>query len=99
MYKCDVEYTYEVDGKLYSFDKVFDKPRKYIENDTINVHYHKDNPEDHRINYASLYYVGVTLSVGGCVCLILSSLVMYFISKNRGAGTAFMATNVVSRIT
>lgn len=98
-YECDVEYSYKVNGKEYLNQQQITSQRKYDNGDKIEIQYRPEDPSDSRMKQLSKREIGGGL-ITSSVSLFICSYLVYTFTKNvKGAGTAMMAGNIVSRFT
>ena len=95
---CELEYEYEVDGNLYSGTKTNRGNKKFDKGDTVTVSYNPLDPEDHDINVISAVMIGILFLMVGIIIPSVSSLVWMFTRSTKGAGTAFLGTQVISSV-
>jgi|SRR5210317_481225 hypothetical protein len=95
---CEIEYDYEVDGNLYSGTKTNRGNKKFDKGDKITVSYNPLDPEEHDINVVSAFMIGVLFVMVGIIIPSVSSLVWMFTRSTKGAGTAFLGTQVISSV-
>jgi hypothetical protein len=95
---CEFEYEYKVDGNLYEGTKTNKGRTKFVVGDTVTVSYNPLDPEDHDINVMSGFMIGVIFIVFGLIIPGVSGLIWMFTKSTKGAGTAFLGTQVFTGI-
>lgn len=95
---CEFEYEYKVDGNLYSGTKTNKGSKKFVVGDTVTVSYNPLDPEDHDINVVSAFMIGVVLVTVGILIPGVSGLIWMFTRSTKGAGTAFLGTQVLGSV-
>jgi hypothetical protein len=99
-YECNVSYTYEIDGTVYTGIQNYKKSSTQIQSgEKVTVYYDPENKEDSTINSVAGKRVGVGLIAVG-ICLVLISLIVYQVTlKVKGAGTLLTGATAYNILT
>ena len=100
-YDCrNVSYNYVVDGTKYNgSEQVGETNTKYRKGDNIKLQYNPENIGDSRLKQIKGKYVGIFLISIAIIILLIAFSQYYFISRVRGAGSAYTAYTAYNYMT
>jgi hypothetical protein len=97
--RCNVSYTYTVDGVEYSGSQNKQFNLKPTVDGNIDISYDPTNPEDSTLNKGNPKVVGFGLMSCACLMVMIAYLLYYATTSVKGAGTFLAGATAYNLIT